>query len=267
MEIIRNVWQKDVFFDNVKIIHSFNGKKEWYPERYLEDYLITTKNTWHFQGASDLIDVGIKKFKNDVDYVIILAADTWLINPNYLKDIINKMDKEGLLLTTCAWGVAEKNDIKDVGMAVDFFIVNLKWARKYKMFPVNYGEFYKKYGELFLYKNGGNVMLEKLTLMRFMTAIAREQKFGGSARKRAFERIFILKDREPVHSHINGDGNWERKMYWPEMGLLTHHEVAPKKEIFKENKINEGYNIEKLLESDDLEYFNNGFTKGKYSAN
>lgn len=58
MEIIKNVWQADDYFENLEIIHAFNGKKEWYEKKYLEDKLVRIRNTWHFQGASDLIDVG-----------------------------------------------------------------------------------------------------------------------------------------------------------------------------------------------------------------
>ena len=261
IEIIRNFWQKISFFNNVKIVHSFNGKKEWYSNKYLEDDLVLSKNTWHFRGASDLIDVGVKKFEKNMDYVIVLASDTWLIDPTYVKNLLENMEKHELYLATCAWGLVGRNDVKDVGMATDFFIIDVKWAKKYKMFPLNYGKFHRKYKDLFLYKNCGNVMLEKLMLSHFVEAIAREQKFGGSARKRAFEKILMMKEREPVHSKIRKDGTWVRKMYWPKMGLLTHHEPALKKKILKERKISKGQNIKRLLDSRNLDYFNTGVKK------
>lgn len=40
-EIVRNVWQKTKFFKSVEIVHSYNGKSEWYPKKYLEDVLVT----------------------------------------------------------------------------------------------------------------------------------------------------------------------------------------------------------------------------------
>ena len=45
MEIVRNVWQKSGLFPGAKVVHTFNGKKEWYPEKYLEDDLIVLKNS------------------------------------------------------------------------------------------------------------------------------------------------------------------------------------------------------------------------------
>jgi hypothetical protein len=267
MEIVRNVWQKNKYFQNTTIIHSYDGEKNWYSEKYLEDELVTIKNSWHFQGASDLIDAGIKKFKKDIDYVIVLASDTWLINPAYIERILIRMEKEALYLATNPWGLQKRNDFRDVGMAVDFFIIDAKWAKKYKMFPVDYGEFHKKYEDFFLYQNGGNVMLEKLMWARFIKAVGREQNFKGSARKRAIEKMIILKDREPVHSHINKERLWVRKMYWPKMGLLTHHDPLPKKKILKDKRIKNGENISKLLENEDLSYYNNGITRSQYSTN
>lgn len=267
IEIIRNVWQKNKFFKNVEIVHSYNGKSEWYPKKYSEDLLVRTKNTWHFQGASDLIDTGVKKFSSSVEYVIVLAADTWLVKPEFLEKVISTMFKNNLLLATCAWGVPGKMELKNVGMATDFFVIDLKWARKNNLFPIRYGEFHKKYKDLFLYQSCGNVMLEKLMLARFVDAVGREQGFNGSAKKSAFEKILIMSERVPVHRVIRKDGTWERKMHWPKIGLLTHHDPLPKKKILKTVKITEGEHIKKLLDSSDLNYYNSGLTKPRLSSN
>ena len=270
MDIIKNVWEKSKYFENVKIVHSFNGQKDWYPKKYLENDLVIKKNSWHFQGASDLIDAGIrtfqKKYKN-IDYVIVLASDTWLVKPSYIEKIINKMKKDNLRLATCSWGLPQRNNMGDVGMAVDFFIIDLKWATKYRMFPIDYVNFYKKYGELLLYKRGGNVMLEKLLYARYLKAVSREEDFGGIATKVAKEKLLRLEDREPIHSHVDEKGSWIRNMYWPVIGLLSHHDPAPKREILRENNIVAGKNIEKLLKSEDLSYYNGGIIQMKHNCN
>jgi len=270
MEIIRSVWKKSKYLKNVKIVHSFNGEKKWYSKKYLEDDLVVMKNSWHFQGASDLIDIGIqtfqKKYKN-IDYVIVLASDTWLIKSVYVEGILNKMKKDDLYLATCPWGLPKRNDIRDVGMAVDFFIIDLKWATKYKMFPINYFDFHRKYGELISYQRGGNVMLEKLAYARYLKALNMEENFGGVARKQAIRKLLDLKDRVPIHTHIDKQGFWERTMYWPKIGLLSHHDPVPKKEILKKNNIKDGGNIKKLLKSKNFLYFNSGITKMKYNCN
>jgi len=270
MDIIRNVWEKSKHFENVKIVHSFNGEKSWYAKKELENDLITFKNSWHFQGASDLIDAGIKTFQkkySNIDYVIVLASDTWLIKPEYIESLIKKMENEKLYLATCSWGLPDRDNIAEVGVAVDFFIVDLKWATKYKMFPIEYGKFQKKYKDLLAYQKAGNIMLEKLFLARYLEAISRAEKIDGIARKIAIEKTLMLNDRQPVHSHIDKQGNWIRNMYWPKMGLLTHHEVEPKKKILRKEKIVNGKNIEILLKNKDLSYFNNGISKMKHNCN
>jgi len=157
MEIIRNVWSGSKKLE-IKIIHCFNGKKLWYSKKYLEDDLIYLKNSGHFRGASELIDAGIniveKKYK-DTDYTIVLASDTWLIKPNYLEKVLEKMESENKYLASCPWGLPKRNDLRDVGMAVDFFVINSKLAKKYKMFPVDYEDFFSKYSDLFFYQYTG----------------------------------------------------------------------------------------------------------------
>lgn len=270
MDIIRNVWEKSRYFENVKIVHSFNGEKSWYTKKESEDDLVILKNSWHFQGAADLIDAGIstfqKKHKN-IDYVIVLASDTWLIKPEYIESLLSRMKNDELYLVTCPWGLPDRNDIADVGVAVDFFIIDLKWITKNKMFPIAYGKFQKKYKDLFAYQKAGNIMLEKLFLARYLEAISRSEKIDGIARKTAIKKTLLLKDREPVHSNIDEAGSWIRNMYWPKMGLLTHHESEPKRNILKKEKINNGKNIEILLRSKDLSYYNNGIPKIKHKNN
>lgn len=270
MEIIRNEWTKIEGFRDIKIVHAYNGEKKWYPKKYLEDEIVRIKNSWHFQGASDLIDAGIKKmsenYKN-VDYLIVLAADTWIINPLYIWKLVDRMRAEQYSLSTCAWGLPEKNNIREVGMAVDFFVVNLRWAIKYGMFPIDYNDFYQKYGEFVLYQKAGNIMLEKLTLSRYLRAISNEEGFNGVATKKAMERLLIMREREPVHSHIDKEGFWKRYMYWPKMGLLTHHNPDEKKEILFKKGIKKGDNIKKLLKSNRLDYFNSGVAQMEHNCN
>jgi hypothetical protein len=256
MEIIRNVWSKSKKLE-VKIIHSFNGQKSWYAKKYLEDDLIYIKNSGHFQGAAELIDAGInivaKKYKN-TDYVIVLASDTWLIKPDYLEKILSQMESDNKCLASCPWGLPKYNDLREVGMAVDFFILNYQWAKKYEMFPVSYGDFFNKYSDLFFYQ-GRSIMLEKLMFGRFIQALFRESKINVGLRQYAYQRFLNLTDRNPVHSHIDKDGYWIRPMYWPKMGLLTHHEALSKKQILRKAKIIQGKSIQRLLQSESFDYY------------
>ena len=102
MEIIRDIWTKSKLFSDIRIVHAYNGEKEWHPKKYLEDDLIFMKNPGHFQGAAELIDAGIKKFQEkykNIDYVIVTAPDTWLIRPEYINKII--INTECLAVANC----------------------------------------------------------------------------------------------------------------------------------------------------------------------
>lgn len=265
MEIIRNVWARTKLFSDIIIAHCYNGNKKWYPKKYLEDDLIRISNSGHFQGASELIDAGIKKIKHrfrNLEYVIVLAADTWLMKPNYIFNILIKMREKELYWATCAWGRKGMNKIEDVGAAIDFFIIDVKWAKKYKMFPLNYKKFKEKYGELFLYHKGQNISLEKLIFARYLQAIYNQYKTNVQLRHLGISRILTLKDREPVHKN----NKWHRSLYWPKIGLITHHEPELKKKILKKYKIAKGKNIKKLLTNKDLNYYNN-IRKFDYNIN
>jgi len=268
IEIIRNLWPKEPMFSKVVIAHTYNGRKNWYPKKYLENVLIRMKNPGHFQGASDLIDAGMNILiqKKDIDYAIVLAADTWLLKPEYISNTIREMRKRDLYLATCPWGLPNRNDMRDVGVATDFFILDMKWAKKYMLFPLRYKEFYKKYGEYLLYKSGSNVMLEKLMLMRFMQAIKRMICSDNLYKAVAKEKIYWFSDREPIHSHINKRGLWVRKMRWDKIGLETSHDPLQKKEFLRKFDFCQGENTKRLLGSKDLSYFNESKkgNKGQY---
>lgn len=236
MDIIRQVWARTKELRYVKIVHSFNGEKSWYPKKYLEDELVRLKNPGHFQGAAELIDAGVKRLAQKfpaLDYVVFLAADTWLVKPNYLLRLLGEMEKSNKYLATTPWALPGKQDWRLNGAAVDFFIVDFRWVRQHKLFPLDYKGFLRNYIEFFDY-NLAEVMLEKVLLARFHQAVRREKKINVGLRQYMFDKILNMKERHPVHSHVDRNGFWVRKMYWPNIGLLTHHDFETKRKILKQ---------------------------------
>jgi len=134
------------------------------------------------------------------------------------------------------------------------------------MFPIDYKTFDKKYRDLFLYHGAAAVMLEKLLLARYIEAVSRTEKNKAVLRKKAFNEILRLRDREPVHTHIDKEGHWKRTLYWPRMGLLTHHDPKPKKAFLSKKHIS-GDAISKLCTSSDLSYFNGGMKTMEGNSN
>lgn len=262
MELIQNLWQKTKLVDEVKIIHAYNGKKQLYPEKYLEDRLVVIKNSGHFQGAAELIDSGIEAFKknyNYLDYIVVLAADTWLIKTDYLLNVLKEMSQNKLYLAASSWGSAENNSIFEKGMSVDFFVVDFKWSLKYKFFPINYQKFYDKYWDLLLYFADSNLLLlEKLAFAGFLKATFEEKRSNVDIKNFALSKLRRLKEREPVFPEKDSKGHFVMKKYWPKMGLVTYHNPRHKQAILKTIPNLKGEHIGKLIKSKNPDYFSKG---------
>lgn len=263
MEIVRNVWEKSNLFGKINIIHSYNGKKEWYPEKYLEDSLVVTENKGHFYGAANSLDAGfleIERCKWNVDYVVFLAADTWITKPDFVLGLLNEIKEKKLYVATNTWdALPDKPGNVLKAMASDFFILDYKWALDSNIFPLNYGQFKERYEDLFYYQ-GGQVMVEKILMAHFFRAIHNQTSNDPELPALVKNKIKVIEEREPVHEKIDENGLWVRKMYWPKIGLITNHKSEEKKEILKDLGLDVGPNCKKLINSENLDYYNHGFS-------
>ncbi len=258
-ELIRNVWEKSGLFGSITIVHAYNGKKPWYPKKYLEDVLIRRSNPGHFQGAAELIDAGIQTFHKrlpNVRYVVVLAADTWLLLPSYVSKRIQTMQQKHRWLACSPWDVPQEREIPEVGISLDFFIVDMAWDRRNRIFPLSYKQFYDRFADLLLYVKGSNVSAEKLFFARYVRACGKE--YGRDVGKRIYglSKLLVFKERRPVHSHINKQGFWIRKHFWPKIGLLTYHDPAAKQKAFQTFPKFAGTHAEKFRIIKSLSYFN-----------
>ncbi len=261
MEIVREQWSK--FFPKVYITHCFNGRKSWYPKKYLEDKLIRQTNPGHFAGASNLIDAGMTHFmqvgkKENIESVVVLAADTWLLKPDYLYRLLENMRRMEKVLATTPWGMPG-DDLKNKGFAGDFFVINLDWAKRNRFFPINYQKFYDQYIDLIRYQGKANILYEDLLKANFIKAATYD--YAGRSDvglgQYILAKILLIKERMPVHYKIDQKGFWLRQHEWPKIGLYTNHEPTGKQRILQKMKLEfMGSNSKKLIESKDLSYFN-----------
>jgi hypothetical protein len=262
-EIIRENWTAHSAFNDIKIVHTFNGEKVWWPEKYLEDDLLYLENTGHFSGVEQMINKGIDHILerySEYDYVIMLASDTWLCRPDYVADLLQVMHDSEKYLATCAWGTKKKNNIWNIGMGLDFCILDLKWLARSQMFPLRFIDFSEKYKDIFSYQGTG-VFLERVFALRFKEALARApgvQSFN-EIRPLAIDRLLRLSEREPIHLHRGVFKKKQyRKMSWPELGLLGDHYPTPKQKLFKKIALKLGPQGTIFIEAHDLSYWNNG---------
>lgn len=222
--------------------------------------MIRLKNPGHFQGAAELIDAGFQVIENcaePIDYVVFLASDTWLVQPNFLAQIINDMAVNKQYIASCPWGeLPDKPGNILENMAVDFFIIDFQWAKNAQIFPIDYERFYNKYSDLFYYL-GSIPQVEKLLMSHITRAVHLQTKTDVEYKKNTRKIIKIISQREPVHEKVDENGLWIRRMYWPEIGLFTHHEPKEKQKDARSLKLNHvGPHFQKFIESPDLKYFN-----------
>lgn len=276
MEIIRNVWSKNEKLQNIKIVHAFNGENEWWPEKYLEDDLIRIQNVGHFEGAVMLIDDGMKLFREkypDLDYIIVLASDTWIVSPMYPEKLMLEMKKEQKYISACVWGSQVESDIFKKGAGLDFVIFDSQWVQKSNLFPIGFSDFKEKFQELFFY-NDQTVYPEIVFMTRFIEAISRTVKIPSDNLLKPIAEAHIcrMKDREPVHNDMRAKWFFPknqsvRKMYYKKIGLITHHDPVPKQKALSEWKMKLGQFGEAFLKSKDLGYYNRGLDRNFFLKN
>ena len=271
LEIIRNTWKRIPLLREVTVVHAFNGKTEWWPDMYLEDELCRTDNPGHFAGAELLLNSGMEVFTDkypDVTHVLILAADTWCVRPEYIERIVQEMRTSGAYLATSAWGNAEDTDMFKIGMSLDFSMLDMNFVRKSHLFPLRYQDFVEKYSELLSYQ-GSTVFLERLFALRFKQAVTELELIPSEnlTEKIAQAHIYRLLEREPVHyksKKLFEKPKGKRTMHWPRLGLITHHDPKEKQRALRPYNVSLGEHGKKFLAARDLNYFNSGLTKTVY---
>lgn len=268
MEIIRNVWSKVPLLKDVVVVHAYNGNQDWWPEAYLENTLCRTDNPGHFSGAELLLNTGIQVFKEkypDITHVVVLASDTWCVKPEYIQNVIQEMVSKELYLATNAWGSKKDTNMFKIGMALDLFILDMDFVKKSEFFPLNYKSFGDKYGELLMYR-GTFAFLERVFALRFKQALMRIAPIPSEnlIEKVALAHLYHMREREPVHYEQKAFFKkpiGKRHMYWPKIGLLTHHDPVEKRRALKEYRLSLGEHGRRFLEARDFKYFNQGKNK------
>lgn len=268
MEIIRKLWAASQLFAKIVIVHSYNGKKDWY-EKYLEDELVVSKNTTHFAGAAELMEKGmnvIKKKYRNLDYVFCAAADTWCLDVSYIEKLISNMYQEKRVLSTSVWGDEKNNSLWEKGVALDFFCCDARWFSENNVFPLKYDEFNKKYSEIITYLHRPEILLERLFLSRFIQAVKRRYAIPSEAfvRKLVERLILRMKEREPIHRFGVDTGGLQRVMFQEDINLACQHNPQEKKVVLQGLNLSTGKYGQKLLESNDLSYYNNGLLQNEF---
>lgn len=249
-EISKNLYGK--VFDGVHLVHAYNGEKKYGYKKYLEDKFIHIKNRGHFQGAVDLINAGMKYFHDTklkrMDYVLVTAADTWLLDERFLKSVVDEMKSEKKVLAVSSWGKAVAPE-KPAGFSTDFFIIDLAWNREARLWPLDYPKFVKKYGDFF-YLQYVQPVVEVAFQFQYQKYFAKHFIDNDIWRNRNASLRRII-EREPVHDATARISEWEK------IGLYTAPIGEQKqKALWKYSLAKIGPEATKLATSKDLSYYN-----------
>jgi hypothetical protein len=142
-------------------------------------------------------------------------------------------------------------------LATDFFVLDLNWQRRHKLFPLDFSDIWAKFNEIKLFFTGNVLYLEDALAFAYTSLFLKEHPEPGGYKKALLNSIYHLKEREPIH-YRQASGVWARTMEWPELGLYTYHDedVLKKKNVLCLNQELSGTYIEKLRQADNLSYFN-----------
>ncbi|HLD17535.1 MAG TPA: hypothetical protein VJB99_00485 [Patescibacteria group bacterium] len=238
-------------FDGNYLVHAYNGKPEFGYKKYLEDRLIRIPNRGHYRGAVELINAGLAVFlemRRGPRYVLVTAADTWVLNVDFFAGLVREMEQGGKVLAASSWGRAVSPE-KPSGFSTDFFLLDLEWNRKAKVFPLDYDAFVKKFSDVFALQFV-QPTVEGAVLYKFQKYFLDhfEDNDVWQERNKAFRRII---EREPVHGP-KGD----RQENWPEIGLYTSPAPEEKRKALKKLKLDLGPQMHRLLTERDVSYYN-----------
>ncbi|MBI4036211.1 hypothetical protein HY383_04640 [Candidatus Daviesbacteria bacterium] len=217
MDIIRELWQPR--FESIDIYHEFNGRRNWYREKYKEDFLHYHKKMAHFFGAGYMLNQGIHHVltsSKKYDYIIVTSADTWFYDPIKLKRMILTCHKKKIQLTTSLW--------MGIVLGTEFFIITPELAKK--VFPIKFIHTINKYQFINWVRPGKIALFETLFTLRVMRVLKNPNK------------IYLIPGRRTV---------WPRNRYWSANFYASHHDRAQrKKDILPQIHNVLGSRIEKM---------------------
>lgn len=220
MELIKFFWSQYKILKDIDIFHIYNGNPLAYKKKYLEKTFIYRKNLGHYQGASDLIDTGMRvvfNSKKNYQYIIVMSSDVFILKPSSLVNEILKMRKNGKKLISSLWPSFE--GIPKY-FSTEFFIIESILAKK--VFPLDLEKFFQK-------RFFDNLMSRLTNKLPVITVPKVELAFTNkvmSAIKSSFwrftwrKKVKLLPGREIV---------WGMNRFCsPSCGYISYHDVVKK---------------------------------------
>lgn len=126
LRLIRNKWRSYDYY----ILVAFNGEKDGYslPDivySLADKVLVLPENAGHLKGNSQLLVESYHHIPSETDYLILLEADTWVIDDCIIKKYIEKMKEYSIV-----WASSEWNKVS-WSLGIDLALVDFKRIRDF----------------------------------------------------------------------------------------------------------------------------------------
>jgi hypothetical protein len=217
-ELVKNVWQRDSFFEKCVLYHVTNSSLSEYPRKYLENVLLRKKNSGHIRGAADLINAGIAALlqsSTTFDYFLIMSGDVWLSKPDQIKKILTTMKAEHSELATTLW---------PLHLGTEFFIISPTAAAA--IFPLDITTYLRTHPLLqALYNLTKNLPTGGIPILEMLYTEKTTAFFGQSLFHLVWSKKVFLLHHRPTMLGFN-------RFYTRQLGYYSHHNVPKKLKLF-----------------------------------
>jgi len=264
------------FVQPYTIVHASSGPDA---RPYLEDVFVHSAPQPHFVGALALMKCAISAARKlEPDFLVLLEADTWLLDEHLLQGFIRRMQADSsLLIAACAWKTPPRaltrrlaREVIELARAPGERLRRMATLlRRLRYDAVDFGtQFWIMRNQAFLVdlfcgmQPDNRRMVERQWFERFSTY------FG-------FEQVLRMREREPVHPHqrFACDRLALHSEHWPAVGTCSGNpdpcalaQVAPgapgkREALMRYPHIRTGECIQRLLcakTSAELAYYNKG---------
>ena len=248
-------------------------------EQYLEDLLIRCEPGNLRAGALDLLQRSLEAAaaKFQPEYIIHLEGDTWIMDENIIHDIISEMDRnKSLMICTSAWDEdwLAFRYLKKPGALLK---LHMQLAKSIRRFGVPY--YLKCTDSLatqFFVIRAAPEVIDCFTLLKPIKGIDLEQALYRSFIQRFREHnILRLRVREPIHPY-NRYVCEKLSLYsqhWPARGTakdcrdpahpryISPSSDGKRETLLKCPSIREGKYIQRLLNAQSFDYYNQGASR------
>ena len=274
IEIIRSCWTAPAAFCNVVVVHAYNGAANVDPVGRDADLAVRAPgDRGHFVGAADLIDAGVAAVARRhpaLRHAVCLASDTWVYRPDTLVKIIAEMTEHRQRLAAAEWqidpavhGVARNRGaglLPGSGLSTDFMVVDIHWAHRYGLLPLNFGSFLTGHADILNYLQE-IPLLERHLEGKLLGAARREMAeqrirkdaWGSAGPRQARQLLRLIHERTIDPLGVDAPPH---KGHWPELGLISSEDASAKQALLRAHPALRGATLNRLRDTVDASWFN-----------